>query len=151
MKNTSYFLCLVIVVYFQATAPGTAQQYPPVGGDVEQLLLKDYRPKSLYKNNETRIEKAKYPVIDMHSHPYARSEAELDEWVNTMDKMGIDKTVVMTYETGSAFDSLYQAYSKYEGRFILFCGFDYTGYDQPGFGPAAVTELERCFNVGARG
>lgn len=119
--------------------------------DVNQLLLKDYRPKSLYKNNDTHIEKAKYPVIDLHSHAYAKTEAELERWVKTMDQMGIDRTVVMTYETGPAFDSLYQVYSKYEDRFILFCGFDYTGYDQPGFGPAAVEELKRCFQVGARG
>lgn len=119
--------------------------------NADQLLLKDYRPQSLFKNNDTWIEKAKYPVIDMHSHAYARSEADLSQWVQTMDKMGIDKTVVMTYETGAAFDSLYRAYSKYPGRFILFCGFDYTGYDEAGFGPEAVKELERCFQVGARG
>ena len=119
--------------------------------DVSTLLLKDYRPQSLYKNNETFIEKAKYPVIDLHSHAYAKTEEELDDWVKTMDKMGIEKTVVMTYETGPAFDSLYRFYSRHEDRFILFCGFDYTGYDQPGFGPAAVKELERCFAVGARG
>src|SRR5690606_19956426 len=92
--------------------------------DVSTLLLKDYRPRSLYKNNETFIEKAKYPVIDLHAHPYAKSEAELEQWVKTMDQMGVDKTVVMTYETGAAFDSLFQVYSKYEDRFILFCGFD---------------------------
>src|SRR5690606_7186862 len=103
--------------------------------NADQLLLKDYRPQSLFKNNDTWIEKAKYPVIDMHSHAYARSEADLSQWVQTMDKMGIDKTVVMTYETGAAFDSLYRAYSKYPGRFILFRGFDYTGYDEAGFGP----------------
>jgi predicted TIM-barrel fold metal-dependent hydrolase len=33
----------------------------------------------------------------------------------------------------------------------LWCGFDYTGYDEPGFGPAAVKELERCYKKGARG
>ena len=30
-------------------------------------------------------------------------------------------------------------------------GFDFTGYDKPGFGPAAFKELERCRNAGARG
>lgn len=36
-------------------------QTPP-----ERLLLKDYNPKSIYKVPVTTIEKAKYPVIDMH-------------------------------------------------------------------------------------
>lgn len=122
-----------------------------VEDDVNALLLRDFKPTSLYANNHTEIKKAKYPVIDLHSHAYAQTPEQLDEWVNTMDKVGIDKTVVMTYETGEKFDSLVQAYSKYEDRFILFCGFDYTGYDQPDFGPGAVRELERCFAKGAKG
>ena len=36
-------------------------------------------------------------------------------------------------------------------RFELWCGFDLTGYDKPGFGPAAIAELERCVRLGARG
>ena len=151
MKNNLYLHCLAIVslvfILLAVSTPIARGQ----NNDVNQLLLKDYRPQSLFKNNETLIEKAKYPVIDLHSHPYAKSEAQLDQWVQTMDQMGVDKTVVMTYETGAAFDSLYQVYSKYPDRFILFCGFDYTGYDKAGFGPAAVKELERCFKAGAKG
>ncbi|MCC5936518.1 MAG: amidohydrolase [Lunatimonas sp.] len=119
--------------------------------DVNQLLLKDHKPVSLYKNQQTSISKAKFPVIDMHSHTYARSLEELDAWVETMDRVGIDKTVLLTYETGPRFDSLMQVYARHEGRFLLFCGFDYTGYDEPGFGPAAVKELERCVAAGAVG
>lgn len=31
----------------------------------DQLLLKDYKPNSIFKIPETRVEKARYPVIDM--------------------------------------------------------------------------------------
>ncbi len=117
----------------------------------KELLLDKFRPVSIYNIPTTRIEKAKHPVIDMHSHPYPKSVDALDLWVKTMDETGIDKTVVMTYTTGAEFDSLFLVYSKYPNRFILFCGFDFTGYDQPGFGPDAVTELERCVKIGARG
>jgi len=34
----------------------------------ETILLKDYRPKSIYKIPVTEVLKARYPVIDMHSH-----------------------------------------------------------------------------------
>jgi hypothetical protein len=54
--------------------------------NVSNLLLKDYRPKSRYKNNETFIENAKYPVIDLHAHPYAKTSGELEEWVGCMKK-----------------------------------------------------------------
>lgn len=117
----------------------------------EDILLKDYSPVSIYKTQKTNIHKAKYPVIDMHSHPYASSKAEIDQWVKTMDKMGIEKTTILTYQTGNAFDSIYDMYSKYEGRFEIWCGFDFTGYNEKGWSKKAVKELERCFKVGARG
>ncbi|HOW30231.1 MAG TPA: amidohydrolase family protein [Bacteroidales bacterium] len=120
-------------------------------GGAGQLLLKNYKPVSIYRIPVNVPEKAKFPLTDMHSHPYAGSIAELDQWVKTMDRMNIRKTVIHTMATGAAFDSLVTVYGKYHDRFELWCGFDYTGYDQPGFGPAAVKELERCYKKGAKG
>lgn len=120
-------------------------------GDAGQLLLSNFRPVSIYKIPVNIPEKARFPLIDMHSHPYAASIADLDKWVKTMDRMGIRKTVILTMATGAEFDSLVDVYGKYPGRFELWCGFDYTGYDKPGFGPAAVKELERCYKKGAKG
>lgn len=117
----------------------------------EQLLLSHFRPQSIYRIPKTHIEKAKYPIIDVHTHAYPRSLEDLDRWVATMDKRGIQKSVVLTQATGSRFDSLVAVFEKYPDRFELWCGFDYTGYDKPGFGPAAVAELERCVRAGARG
>ena len=37
---------------------------PP--GSPPMILLKDYRPKSLYRVPETDIKRAKYPIIDAH-------------------------------------------------------------------------------------
>jgi uncharacterized protein len=119
--------------------------------DLNHLLLKNYRPKSIYKIPVTIPAHSKYPVIDMHSHPYASSPKEIDQWVKTMDEMGIEKTIIFTYETGAGFDSVVNVYSKYKDRFELWCGFDYSGYDKPGFGPAAAKELERCHAMGAKG
>ena len=42
-------------------------------GSPETILLKDYRPESIYKIPVTKIAKAKFPIIDMHSHPYAKT------------------------------------------------------------------------------
>lgn len=118
---------------------------------VDKLLLKNFRPVSIYAISVTIPAKAKFPVIDMHSHAYANTEAELANWVKTMDEMGITKTVILTGTTGVQFDSLLSVYGKYPEHFELWCGFDYTGYDKPGFGPAAVKELERCYKKGAKG
>ena len=117
----------------------------------EQILLKDYRPKSIYKIPVTEIARAKFPIIDMHSHPYAKTPEQIAEWVHTMDEVGVEKTVILTSSVGAEFDAIYRQYAKYPDRFEMWCGFDYTGYDRPGFGAAAVRELERCHQAGARG
>jgi len=119
--------------------------------DIQNLKLKDYRPKSIHKTKETTINKARYTVIDMHSHPYATNEQEIANWVKTMDEFGIEKTIILSMATGTKFDSIYNVYSKYRNRFDVWCGFDYTGYDKPGFAENAVKELVRCYKVGAGG
>lgn len=117
----------------------------------EDILLKDFEPVSIFKVKKTRVEKAKYPAVDFHSHPYATSEEAIEQWVKTMDEKGIEKTIILTYETGKSFDSIYSLYSKFDGRFDVWCGFDYTGYQEKGWSQKAIKELERCVRVGAKG
>lgn len=119
--------------------------------NANELKLKDYRPVSIYKTPTANIQKAKHAAYDMHSHDYAETAAEVEAWVKRMDELNIAKTMILTYTTGKEFDSLVEKYSKYKDRFILFCGFDYTGADKPGWGEKAVKELERCVKMGARG
>jgi uncharacterized protein len=134
-----------------ALPPGTPQKKVIPPDSPERILLKDYRPKSIYKIPVTEVAKAKFPIIDMHSHPYAKTPEQIVEWVRNMDEVGVEKTIILTMATGADFDAINRNYSKYPDRFELWCGFDFTGYNQPGFGPAAVRELERCHNAGARG
>ncbi|MEO9512220.1 MAG: amidohydrolase family protein [Flavobacteriaceae bacterium] len=137
-KNT-----VLLSLFFLAAYLAQAQE--------DTLLLKNYAPRSIYKIPVTKIEKAKFPVLDMHSHPYAKTADEIREWVRTMDKFGIEKTTILTYQTGKSFDSIYNIYSKYNGRFEVWCGFDFTGYNEMGWSKNAVKELERCYKIGARG
>ena len=76
----------------------TAQTNP------ENLLLKDFRPKSIYNIPVSTISKAKFPIIDVHSHPYANTQEEIDIWVKNMNEAGITKTILLTYAHGSEFD-----------------------------------------------
>jgi uncharacterized protein len=117
----------------------------------DEILLKDYRPQSIYKIPVNKPARARFPVIDMHSHAYARTPEEVDAWVKTMDAVGIEKTVVLTGATGERFDRAREMYGKYPDRFELWCGIAFSGFDQPGFADAAVRELERCHRLGARG
>jgi predicted TIM-barrel fold metal-dependent hydrolase len=127
------------------STPAQAQTTP------DQVLLKDYRPKSIFKIPETRVEKARFPVVDMHSHNYGATDDQLRRWVQTMDQVGLQKTVILSGNTGAKFDELLARYRRYPDRFEVWCGIDYKGFDQPGYGPAAVAELERCQKAGATG
>lgn len=139
-------LLLAITVFAVSVSARIFGQTPP-----SEIRLKDYRPQSAYKVQISNITKAKYPAIDIHSHPYAASDAALAQWVKNMDAAGIEKTIIMTMWTGPKFDSIYAKYAAYGKRFEIWCGFDYTGYEEPGWSEKAVKELERCYKVGARG
>jgi uncharacterized protein len=119
--------------------------------NMNDLKLKDHKPVSIYKIPATKVEKAKYPVIDFHSHDYPKTNAEVDAWVKTMDEAGIAKTMILSYTTGASFDSVVEKYARYKSRFEIWCGFDYTGYEKPGWDKHAVAELERCYKKGAIG
>jgi len=43
--------------------------------------LRIFRPVSIYKIPVTHINKAAFPVIDMHSHDYAKTDKEVEQWV----------------------------------------------------------------------
>jgi len=144
-RRFAFLFAAILAVFILEPYPGAGQESP------ETILLKDYRPQSVYRIPKTEVPRAKYPVIDMHTHQYAETAANVADWVKIMDEVGIEKSIILTGAAGKEFDGLYERYSRYPGRFQLWCGFDYTGYDKPGFGPAAVKELERCYRAGARG
>jgi len=143
INNLRFWLAAVLLV---AVGPFAEAQDP------QEILLKDFEPKSIFNVPVTEITRARFPVIDVHAHQNAAPTVEaIGEWVETMDRYGIEKTIILSTTTGAQFDSIYSLYSRFGERFEIWCGFDYTGYDQPGFGPAAVRELERCYRMGARG
>jgi hypothetical protein len=128
-----------------ASSPSDKTQILP-----DQLLLKDYRPKSIYRIPVTDIKKAKYPIIDTHYHARARTPQDVDELVKIMDAVGVERSVAFC-GSGPGFDESNRLYSRYPKRFDVWCGLNMTDVDQPGFGPATVKELERCRQVGAVG
>ncbi len=135
--------------------PGFTQQTSPSPASGQEtpdkILLKDYRPRSIYKIPRTEITKARYPIIDVHCHG-ARPVERLGDWVRAMDAAGVEKAIVFTgANSAERLAAAGQPYSKYPGRFDLWCSFDLTGHDQPGFGPNAVTALEACRRAGATG
>ena len=146
------FLVQILLPLVVCGAGAAHAQHSAAAKAPEEILLKDFRPVSLHKVPITKVTKARHPVIDMHAHPrYAKTAEDVESWVKVMDAVGIEKTVLLTGAHGEEFDRISELYSRHPDRFELWCGFDYTGHDQPGYGPAAVAELDRCFRKGAKG
>ena len=145
--NPSRLLVLAAVLAAFGVSPTAvrAQTRP------DELLLKDYRPKSIYHLATTRVEKARFPVIDVHTHDYAPANADVDRWVRTMDEVGVAKVFILSGAIGERFDAARAKFGRHPDRFAVWCGFDYRGFDEPGYGPAAVAELVRCHRAGATG
>jgi predicted TIM-barrel fold metal-dependent hydrolase len=150
VEGNSMRLSLVVVTVI---ASGVADfgQLPGRDTAPEQLLLKDYRPKSIYRVPQTDVRKAKFPVIDVHSHVYVKDAAGVAEWLTTMDAVGIERTIVMASGAGARFDTAMALFGKHPDRFEVWTGLDLSGADEPGFPAKAIAELERAVKAGARG
>jgi predicted TIM-barrel fold metal-dependent hydrolase len=122
------------------------------------IMLKDYRPKSVYKTHVSDIVKARFPVVDCHHHAQSRTAEQVDAEVKLMDAAGLQASVAFmgvgegpTYRA-AAFDDGYKIYSKYPKRFYVYTGLDMSGAGRPGWKPdATIAELERCHKAGAVG
>jgi predicted TIM-barrel fold metal-dependent hydrolase len=143
-------VCLSLTALVLGAGLASAQT-PVAPTPPDQLLLKDYRPVSIYKIPQTLVEKAKYPVIDVHSHAYVQTPEAVATWVKTMDAVGIEKTVVMVGGTGKRLDDALALFGRYPDRFEVWSGLDLSGADQPGFAARVIAELERGAQLGVRG
>src|SRR5687768_5374151 len=93
------------VAFSQAptASPRTRRAYE---GPMNKVLLKDYDPRSNLVVPEHHPAKAKFPVIDVHVHPSARTPEDVAKWVKAMDDAGVEMAVLMTGAVGEAFDRL---------------------------------------------
>ena len=128
---------------------------PVKEGPMDALRLKDYTPASSLIVPKTHLAKARFPVIDAHSHASMsgiKTPADVDAWVKTMDETGIEMSVVFTEATGPDFDRQADLFLKrYPKRFQVWSGIDTKDIDAADYPQRAARELERCFRKGARG
>jgi len=145
-------IILLAVAALMLAGCATKQAQQESENPMDKLLLRDYQPVNVNNIPVTFVEKAKYPVIDMHSHDYAASEQEIDEWVKTMDECNIEITNVMHCSwIGDDFETVLQKYSKHADRFRFWCCFDYTDIMEDKGSERAIAYLEKCKELGAVG
>lgn len=132
----------------------------------QPLDLSQYQPKSMLRVRETKVERARYPVIDIHTHlsfaakgekgvamtgerRYPATPAEL---LAVMDRRNLRTLVNLT---GGYADGLRDAISRYDrahaGRFLTFTEPMWSRANEPGYPKLQADEIEKAHRDGARG
>jgi predicted TIM-barrel fold metal-dependent hydrolase len=139
---------------------------PAAGKDGAPLALKDFQPKSMLHVPEHRIERARFPVIDVHTHlswakkgdggVFRGAEMEFlatpQELLAVMDRKNIRTMVNLTGGTGAGLVSTIERYEKAApGRFVTFTEPSWARLREPGYPQAQADEIETAKKAGARG
>ncbi len=130
------------------TRPGrcTAPEFPAPS-------ILDYRPRNTLVTEEHLVPKAKYPVIDIHSHTGPTPET-IERLIGEMDAMGLQVLVNLTPGADPAVVKQKVDYikaSKYPDRFRVFANVIWNGAGGPGWTEKAVADLEASIKNGAIG
>jgi len=141
----------------------TAQEKPQIGyksapdaKERETLLLRDFHPQSMLHARATEVQRAKYPVIDVHNH--VNDAQRIDECmppekvVQVMDETNVRTIVILTGMWGSELQHVIdQMVKPYPGRFMVFTQIDWSRINDPGFSEEMVRQLDDAVKRGARG
>jgi uncharacterized protein len=101
---------------------------------------------------ETPVRRFRYPVIDAHSHAYAKTPEAVAEWVKLMDRVNVRTSYVLTGATGAEFKQLHAQYAAtHPGRFVMFAGFDRERVDAADYGERLRRALREDVAAGAAG
>lgn len=142
-------------------AGGQSRGSGPAGGQkppAAPLLLTDYQPRSMLQVAETAVERARFPVIDVHTHltsrraGEARLRATTRELLDVMDRRGLRTMINLTGGTGSTLaESIRSLDQAHPGRFVTFTEPAWTRASEPGYAAWQAEELVRAKQAGARG
>ena len=100
----------------------------------------------------TDVRRFAAPVVDAHSHAYAKDPAAIAEWVRLKDEVGVRTSFVLTGATGDTFRELSARYAQaHPGRFVMFAGFEKTGMEDAGYADRLRRQIRADAAAGARG
>jgi predicted TIM-barrel fold metal-dependent hydrolase len=137
MRNFGKCLCsIVLTLILFATPLARAQQANEVldGSKGRDLLLKNFRPRLALRVAQTNLTRAKFPVVDVHTHFRIRTQhspEQLDQFVALMDRNNIALCVSLDGQLGDALVEHQQYLSKYPDRFLVFANLDWMGSGKP--------------------
>ncbi|HEV2247081.1 MAG TPA: amidohydrolase family protein, partial [Terriglobia bacterium] len=147
----------------RAAQPHAAQ---PAQGKGSQISLSEFQPKSMLTVPATDVERARFPVIDIHTHlsfaavntngvPMSEKLHFLAEPANllaVMDRRNIHTLVDVTGGFGQGLvDAVRKYHTPHPDRFLVFTEPWYPKTNQPGYAKFQADAIEKAHQAGARG
>ena len=135
---------------------GALQQRPGADRQPEFPIpnIREYKPHSTLVVPQHPVPRAKFPVIDIHSHqPAPISDQQFETLVKSMDPLNLQ---LLVNASGVSGDRLVQSIaalkaSKYKDRMVQFATINWGQTITPGFGERAAKQLEADAKAGALG
>jgi predicted TIM-barrel fold metal-dependent hydrolase len=129
-------LRVLFFIFLGSATPIASAQEPALDGrDGRNLLLENFRPKSMLQVQEHQIARAKFPVVDVHTHfrhKFRGSADELEAWVQLMDRNNIAVCVSLDGQWGELLDEHARLlWTKHRDRFAIFANIDWQGDGKP--------------------
>lgn len=133
-----------------------------VGGPKISLQLEDFVPKSMLHVKESVVEKARFPVVDVHTH-WSHAVRTLDgsgmtftatpeELLEVMNRRNIRTMINVTGGYDQGFLESYERFDKkYPGRFITLTEPQWHRANEPGYAKLQADSVEREVQRGAKG
>ncbi|MFM7074375.1 MAG: amidohydrolase family protein [Planctomycetota bacterium] len=112
-----------------ALAP--AAEVPLDGRDGRELALRLFRPDPSVKLRQTLVERARWPVVDIHTHFRVKTRQSVearDAYIQLMDRNGIAVCVSLDGGWGEQFeDHAAHLWDRHRDRFVIFANIDWRG------------------------
>ncbi|MCS7315380.1 MAG: amidohydrolase family protein [Bryobacterales bacterium] len=126
------------------------------------LRLSDFEPRSMLRVKQTRVERARFPVIDFHTHlswsPGLGKEggpefpARPEEILPVMQRKNVRMMVNLTGGRGPVLEEVLRVWHKpHPDKFLVFTEPWWNRVADPAYPKLQADEIERAHKAGARG
>jgi predicted TIM-barrel fold metal-dependent hydrolase len=124
--------------------------------DIRELKLRDWQPKSMLKVKETKLDKPKFPVVDVQNHLGGGKQTLTPErvaaYLQEMNEAGVRTVVNLDGGSGDYLKETLAALDEaHPDRFLTFALIDFKGIDDEGWTDREVARLDESFKAGAKG
>src|SRR5689334_10610289 len=127
--SATFCICVALLASGGRSQQGSPQQTPTID---------QYTPKSTLVVPEHKIERAKFPFIDVHSHHWNPTPEHVDQLVKEMDTINLRVLVNLSGGTGEELRKTVQTMKgRYPDRFVIFANPSYEDIDKSGYGQRA--------------